>query len=621
MEFTYGHGDRPLPGYTIMRAVGRGAFGEVYFAVSDGGREVALKRLVENAEIEIRGVKRCINIKSPHLVSVFDIMTGQDGRPFIVMEYVAGPSLRDILNEHPHGMPVERIRLLLGGIMAALACLHGQSIVHRDLKPENIFLDEGYIKIGDYGLAKHISVSQPGRQTINLGTVHYMAPEIATGSYDHRVDIYALGVLLYEMLTGQVPFLGKDMYEIALKHAASSADLENVPPPFRMIVGKAMAKDPRERYGSVQELADDLGIELNGTHATPPTASPAPAPSSERPRAEKPFAPAAGAAAGSKPRLSLYAGEGWAGRMAMTLVAAMAMAIALSIAPPDMDLSFRRVMKQQDAEQVLTVDGQLIAAAPNAPLTAYIGWEFFPVLFTLMLGSMATASIGLWFARRSRAPGESSLACRLMVASVVTIIGGAVFLIGPYGYLSQNLQSWNLDMGLAQRFKDQSFQRMLFILFLGLLTVNWLKAASPDRKTRVSLGQAILAAVIVGILTEPLGFDSFAPAGMIAGLCLCVSFLAPTFEDVGIAPAARGRHKVYLEKRWHVRETPPAAGERSHVTYDEPRPVNGGRRGVPHAVAGTAVGQEQGAGHFLRRIRWWWWVLLAFFLVWFMSFR
>ena len=104
MEFAYGHGDRPLPGYTIMRAVGRGAFGEVYFAVSDGGREVALKRLVDNADIEIRGVKRVINLKNPHLVSVFDIMTGEDGRPYIIMEYVAGPSLRDILNEHPQGL-------------------------------------------------------------------------------------------------------------------------------------------------------------------------------------------------------------------------------------------------------------------------------------------------------------------------------------------------------------------------------------------------------------------------------------------------------------------------------------------------------------------------------------
>ena len=79
MQFTYGHGDRPLPGYTIMRAVGRGAFGEVYFAVSDGGREVALKRLVDNAEIELRGVRRCINIKNPHLVSVFDILTDLAG--------------------------------------------------------------------------------------------------------------------------------------------------------------------------------------------------------------------------------------------------------------------------------------------------------------------------------------------------------------------------------------------------------------------------------------------------------------------------------------------------------------------------------------------------------------
>src|SRR5262245_33152438 len=103
MRYSYRHGERPLRGVTVLRAIGRGGFGEVYYAVSDGGKEVALKALLTGTEIELRGARQCQNLKSPHLVSVNDICQGEDGTWFIVLEYMTGPTLRQVLREHPTG--------------------------------------------------------------------------------------------------------------------------------------------------------------------------------------------------------------------------------------------------------------------------------------------------------------------------------------------------------------------------------------------------------------------------------------------------------------------------------------------------------------------------------------
>src|SRR5688572_31684575 len=102
--FRYKHGDRPLEGYTVQHAAGRGGFGEVYYAVSDSGRQVAIKALNGFEAIELRGVSQCMNLKSPHLVTVFDIRHNDLGQPFVIMEYVSGPSLRQMLDESPAGL-------------------------------------------------------------------------------------------------------------------------------------------------------------------------------------------------------------------------------------------------------------------------------------------------------------------------------------------------------------------------------------------------------------------------------------------------------------------------------------------------------------------------------------
>ncbi len=183
MAFTYKHGDRPLTGYEIQRGVGRGGFGEVYYAISDGGREVALKYLREHPEVELRGVAQCINLKSPHLVSIFDVKQNDEGEYFVVMEYISGPSLRDMLIAEPNGLGPQKTAFFTREIAKGLGYLHDRGIVHRDLKPGNIFYDEGYVKICDYGLSKFISISRHSAQTTSIGTVHYMAPEIGSGNY------------------------------------------------------------------------------------------------------------------------------------------------------------------------------------------------------------------------------------------------------------------------------------------------------------------------------------------------------------------------------------------------------------------------------------------------------
>src|SRR3990170_4982514 len=184
MAFTFKHGDQPLEGYTIQRGVGRGGFGEVYYAVSAGGKEVALKYLRDNPQVELRGVSHCINLKSPHLVTIFDVKPNAGGEYFIIMEYVSGPSLRDLLIAEPAGLGLQEAAFFAREIGKGLSYLHDRGIIHRDLKPGNIFYEDGYVKIGDYGLSKLITASQHSGQTITVGTVHYMAPEIGAGSYD-----------------------------------------------------------------------------------------------------------------------------------------------------------------------------------------------------------------------------------------------------------------------------------------------------------------------------------------------------------------------------------------------------------------------------------------------------
>ena len=256
MKFIYNSGQRPLDGYTIKRGIGRGGFGEVYYAVSDGGKEVALK-LVRggNMEVELRGMAQCLNLKHPHLVSLYDIRTDPQGDHWVIMEYIAGEPLSVVLSRHPQGLPHELAQQWFLALARAVGYLHDHGIVHRDLKPANIFIESGIVKVGDYGLCKFISGSQRNAQTQSVGTVHYMAPEISTGNYNRQIDIYATGIILYEMLTGRVPFEGESAGEILMKHLTIPPDLSKLPAEYVNVVGKALAKNPAHRYASLAEMA------------------------------------------------------------------------------------------------------------------------------------------------------------------------------------------------------------------------------------------------------------------------------------------------------------------------------------------------------------------------------
>src|SRR3954470_24126854 len=118
--FRYKIGDRPLDGFTIQRGVGRGGFGEVYYAIADSGREVALKVIQGYEQIELRGVSQCMNLKSPHLVAIFDVKHNAEGTPFVIMEYVSGPSLRQLLDESPSGLGEQKSAFFLREIAKGL---------------------------------------------------------------------------------------------------------------------------------------------------------------------------------------------------------------------------------------------------------------------------------------------------------------------------------------------------------------------------------------------------------------------------------------------------------------------------------------------------------------------
>jgi eukaryotic-like serine/threonine-protein kinase len=272
-NFTYRSGQRVLDGFTIKRGVGQGGFGEVYFGVSDGGKEVALKLLRGHRDVELRGVANCLNLKHPNLVHVYDLRDDEHGDTWLVMEYVLGESLAQVINRHPKGLPLNLAKEWGVNLCRAINYLHDHGVVHRDVKPANVFIENGTLKVGDYGLCKSLN-SDDQKLTRTVGTVFYMAPEVSTGNYTKSIDIYAIGVALYEMLTGELPFSGETEGEVLMKHLTATPDLSKVPEAFRTVVGRALEKNPLKRYNS----ALDFRLALEAINLSEPTSLPIAAP-------------------------------------------------------------------------------------------------------------------------------------------------------------------------------------------------------------------------------------------------------------------------------------------------------------------------------------------------------
>jgi len=306
VRFVYSGGDQPLPGYTIKRGIGHGGFGEIYYAHSDAGKEVALKLIRRNLDVELRGIRHCLNLKHPNLLDLYDIRQDDQGDTWVVMEYVGGESLEDALADHPQGMPLPMAMAWFHGLAAGVAYLHDRGIVHRDVKPGNVFSNDGVVKVGDYGLSKFVSCSRRSGQTESVGTVHYMAPEVAGGRYGREIDIYAMGVILYEMLTGRLPFEGESVGEVLMKHLTAQPDISALDEPYRSVVERALRKDPAERFDSVEAMLAEL---------PPPEAAPAggarlPSHPGTRPGNASPGAAAAGAR-GEAVDADVLGADGW----------------------------------------------------------------------------------------------------------------------------------------------------------------------------------------------------------------------------------------------------------------------------------------------------------------------
>ncbi len=256
--------------YRVVRKLGGGGMADVYLCEDlTLGRRVALKVLLQRflgdatfVERFRREAKAAAGLNQGNLVSIYD--WGElDGTYYIVMEYVEGETLKDYIRRQGRLSGTESVRIALQ-LLAALEYAHRAGIVHRDIKPQNVMLDgAGTVKVMDFGIARAGDSGMTEAGSI-LGTAQYLAPEQAKGQpVDARTDLYSVGVVLYEMLTGSVPFKGDTAVTVALKHVNEIATepaqvIPGLPYSLNQIVLKAMAKDPAQRYQSADQFARDL---------------------------------------------------------------------------------------------------------------------------------------------------------------------------------------------------------------------------------------------------------------------------------------------------------------------------------------------------------------------------
>jgi len=262
--------------YKVIDMIGGGGMANVYLAhdmILD--RDVAVKMLrldFVNDEEFIRRFHReaqsATSLTHPNIVTIYDV--GEEGSIYyIVMEYVEGYTLKQYIQKHSP-VPVETAIEMMKQLTSAITHAHQNNIVHRDIKPHNILVDKlGNIKITDFGIAMALSATSITQTNSVLGSVHYLSPEQARGGMaNKKSDIYSLGIVMFELLTGRLPFSGESAVSIALKHLQSETPSvrrwnEAIPQSVENVVLKATAKDPFHRYASVEEMEEDLRTALN----------------------------------------------------------------------------------------------------------------------------------------------------------------------------------------------------------------------------------------------------------------------------------------------------------------------------------------------------------------------
>ena len=303
--------------YRILRKLGSGGMANVYLAEDQElGRRVAIKILNDRhagddqfVERFRREAKNAASLSHPNIVSIYD--RGEaEGTYYIAMEYLDGRSLKELIvarGPAPVHVAIDYARQIL----AAIRFAHRHGIVHRDIKPHNVLVDaEGRLKVTDFGIAR-AGASQMTEAGSIIGTAQYLSPEQAKGApVDQTSDLYSVGVVLYELLTGVVPFSGDTPVEIAMKHLSSppeppSAKRADIPRELDLVVMRALAKDPADRYQSAEEMDADLARVARGVPVSPATeeaataiiARPPPTAVTEitaaRPREAVPYAPPA----------------------------------------------------------------------------------------------------------------------------------------------------------------------------------------------------------------------------------------------------------------------------------------------------------------------------------------
>lgn len=273
--------------YKIISILGEGGMANVYLAEDIIlQRKVAVKVLRLDLQKDPQTIQRfqrealaTSELSHPHIVSIFDV--GSDhNHHYLVMEYVDGPDLEEYIKKNSP-IPFEKVINIMDQVLSAMALAHKHNVIHRDLKPQNILMDKnGNIKIVDFGIAVALNKSTMTQTNTAMGSVHYMSPEQARGSMaTKQSDIYSLGIVLYELLMGKVPFSGENAVAVALKHFQEQtpslrAQNPEIPQALENVVLKATAKDPRDRYNSVLEMKQDLDTSLDPSRKGEPVFKP-----------------------------------------------------------------------------------------------------------------------------------------------------------------------------------------------------------------------------------------------------------------------------------------------------------------------------------------------------------